>query len=582
MARRTAAPVLLAAVVILAGCGRPPAMGAARAGVGTIATTLVYTGDVAPRWTVDIASDTPGRVVSVGVKQGQAVHQGDVIAELDKRDLQDAVARAEADVASAQAGLASAQAKLDSVLAGPRVEDVAAARASAAAAQSAVDNLAQGRPEAVAQAEASLAAAKQKLAQSQAGGRDEVVAQAQAKLDGDTATLNKLLAGPVQQDVVNARLAVEAAKDHLFADQTAYDRQVGSGLASKEQRQAVLDADQVAIDQANTALDKLLAPPRPEDVATARAAVEADAQALAVARQPNTQADIAQLEAAVEQAQAGLAQARQPGSAAAIAQAQQLAAAQQAQAAKAAHPYTDQDVEQARAAVDVARAAMQSAAAASQSARTALSNATITAPATGLISSVPAAAGSLAGPGVTLATEISTDLEVASGVAQDQVSQLREGQPASILAGCALTPGQVASVAPAADAQTRTFPVKVQPAAAAAPLRAGMTVTVRIETARVERAVLIPAIAVQSRGGRQVVFEAADGKAKMTDVRTGVSDGTNVQITDGIHEGDVVLLPGGAQLADGQPVTVGEPSTPAGSETAASAPQQPACVGGAG
>jgi HlyD family secretion protein len=454
---------------------------------GGIASVFSFSGAVTPQWTVSVLPKAPGQVTEVHIKQGQKVKQGDVLAVLDHRALDDQLAQAKANVSSAQA-------KLDGLLAGARPEDVASANAQAAAAQAAVQNLQQGRPDAV--------------------------AQAQAKLDADQAALNKLLNGPLPQDITNAQLAVQAAKDKMYADQTQLDGQVASGFVSKAQRQAMLDADQTAIDQAATSLAKLVAPPRAEDVAQAQAAVQADRQVLSMAKQPGSQA--------------------------AIEQAQQQANAAKAAAAKAAKPYTAQDIAQARAAVQQAQAS-------AQAAQTAVDDATITAPAPAVVSDVPVAVGSMVGATTPIATLISPDLEVDASVEESQVSAFKEGQPASIsISGSSQAiDGKVLVVAPAADPKTRKFTVRVVPASADSPLRAGMSATVNIQTGEQSNAVLVPKDAVLQRNGQQVVFTDQGGRAKMTVVQTGASDDKNIQITQGIQPGDLVILPGSIDLADG-------------------------------
>ena len=548
MLTRIALPASVTAALLLSSCGAPAPIQAVHAEIGTIASTLTYTASVQPQWSVSLVPTSAGKIVSLNVKLGQAVSQGADIAELDSRPLQDAVTQAQADVAGAQA-------KLDSLQAGPRAEDVAVAQANAAAAEAAVADLSKGRPEAIVQAQANLDAATQKLAAAQAGGRPESVQQAQAKLNADQAALDKLRNGPTAQDVGSARLVVEQAKDKLFADQTQDDALVGQGLMTKASRQAALDVDQTAIEQANAQLLKLLAPPRPEDITQAQALVTADQQALAIARQPNRPEDLAQLAASVAAAQAQLDQARQPGSAGAIAQAQQQANAQWALAAKAATPYTAQDIAQ-------VEAALQSALATLQSARTTLANATITAPAAGVISDVSVAVGSLASPTSPVVTEVAADVEADASVAQDQIARFSQGQAATILAGCQTIPGHVFALAPTADPKTSTFAVKVVPDSRSDSLRAGMSVTVQIRTGQVENAIVVPTSAVQTRNGQQMVLEAVDGKARAMPVQTGLTTSDQVQVTAGVQVDDLVLLPGATRIADGDPVLVAASQAP--------------------
>ncbi len=531
----------LVPALALAACGQAATPGSSDQGksvitvaetaatVGSISSVLSYSGSVTPRWTVSVMPKAQGTVSELRVQQGQRVNQGDILAVLDHRSLDDQLTQANANVSAAQA-------KLNSLLAGARSEDVAAANGQAGAAAAAVTT-----------AQANLESARQRLAQAQVGGRSEAIGQAQAKLDADQAALNKLQNGPVPQDIANGQLAVQQAKDKLWADQVNYDAQVARGLMTSDMRISALSADQTAVDQANTALAKLTAPPRAEDVAQAQAAVNADKQALEVAKQPNRPEDIAQLQQSVNAAQAQ------------VSQAQQQADAQRAAAAKAARPYTAEDIQQARANVEVAQAA-------AKSAQTSVDDATVTAPSDGVLSDVPIAVGSLVSPQAAIATLIAPDLEVDASVEESQVNLFKEGQPAIISVPAAQPiDGKVLLVAPSADAKTRKFLVKVVPAAANAPIRAGMSATVKIQTGQQENAVLVPKEAVIQRNGQQIVFVDDGGRARMVPVQTGLADDKRIQVTNGIAPNALVILPGSIDLADGDAVqasaTTPAPST---------------------
>ena len=80
-------------------------------------------------------------------------------------------------------------------------------------------------------------------------------------------------------------------------------------------------------------------------------------------------------------------------------------------------------------------------------------------------------------------------------------------------------------------------------AATAANLRAGMTGTASVEITRRDNVLAIPTRAVR-RQGRNTVVEVQVGAATETrTVRTGATDGTYTEITDGIVAGDIVIIP---------------------------------------
>jgi len=99
---------------------------------GNLSETLSLTGTLMATQEVKITSMIPGRVEKVPVEEGTPVKTGDVLIELEQKELALAVAQAEATVAAAQAGLAK-------VLAGTRKEKIDQARAALAQAKANTD-----------------------------------------------------------------------------------------------------------------------------------------------------------------------------------------------------------------------------------------------------------------------------------------------------------------------------------------------------------------------------------------------------------------------------------------------------------
>ena len=99
---------------------------------GDLSETLSLTGTLMATQEVKITSKIPGRVEKVPVEEGTPVKPGDVLIELEQKELALAVAQAEATVAAAQAGLAK-------VLAGTRKEKIDQAQAALAQAKANAD-----------------------------------------------------------------------------------------------------------------------------------------------------------------------------------------------------------------------------------------------------------------------------------------------------------------------------------------------------------------------------------------------------------------------------------------------------------
>src|SRR5271169_1982773 len=77
---------------------------------GDLAKSVVATGKIEPLAKVEVKSKASGIVKKLYVDYGETVKQGQLLAELDKEQLQSAVEEARANLLAAQAGLQSAQA----------------------------------------------------------------------------------------------------------------------------------------------------------------------------------------------------------------------------------------------------------------------------------------------------------------------------------------------------------------------------------------------------------------------------------------------------------------------------------------
>ncbi|HSX09553.1 MAG TPA: HlyD family efflux transporter periplasmic adaptor subunit [Candidatus Saccharimonadales bacterium] len=72
-------------------------------------------------------------------------------------------------------------------------------------------------------------------------------------------------------------------------------------------------------------------------------------------------------------------------------------------------------------------------------------------------------------------------------------------------------------------------------------IKAGMSASVAIQTARADDVVTVPSAAVQTSNGTSYVRVLKNGKVSTVAVTTGISDNTNIEIKSGISVGDVVI-----------------------------------------
>ena len=114
--------------------------------------------------------------------------------------------------------------------------------------------------------------------------------------------------------------------------------------------------------------------------------------------------------------------------------------------------------------------------------------------------------------------------------------------------------GVISEIAPAADANSRTFLVKLDLPDTPG-LRAGQFGRVAMPVGETS-ALRVPASAVVQRGQMEIIFVVAGSKAQLRLVKTGKRIGDEVELVSGVEAGEKVVAEGAAALTDGQPVEV--------------------------
>jgi HlyD family secretion protein len=116
--------------------------------------------------------------------------------------------------------------------------------------------------------------------------------------------------------------------------------------------------------------------------------------------------------------------------------------------------------------------------------------------------------------------------------------------------------GRVHAINPQVDVQRGTGRVTVAIPNPDGRLVAGLYATVRLETARLDGRLVVPADAVLVRQGRDLVFVVEAGRAQWTYVDLGARSGEVVEITSGLSPSDTVAVDGHFALAHDAPVEI--------------------------
>lgn len=208
-----------------------------------------------------------------------------------------------------------------------------------------------------------------------------------------------------------------------------------------------------------------------------------------------------------------------------------------------------------------------------------LRRSTVTAPLDGTVTGLDATLGNRTNPGGSVATVQTLD-DILAGVQIDEVDigKLRVGQQVLLttetLRDVELS-GMITMVPPSMETTGNvplvTIDVDVDEGSlpAGANLLAGSSCRARIDAELKQDATVVPYAALLERAGVTIAFVAnpVDGEGgryllDRREVRTGASTPTQIEVTDGIEPGELVVIGNLALLRDGLSVTAGQ-ETPA-------------------
>lgn len=558
---------------------------------GTISQTLSITGTADAELNSNLVFQSTGTISSVGVKVGDVVQQGQVLATLESDDLENAVALA-------RSNLRAAQLRLDDLVAGTDAPDLAAAEQAVASAQAGVtkaqndyDDLLTGgstadaaaAEQAVRAAEAQLASAVANRDALDAGATDADIAAAEA---GVTAAESAVTTA--ENAVANAENSLSTASATLKSAESAYCA-VDAGPAFCGARATPISSgDASLMDAALAGSNATLASTvitansgylsaqngkvsAQASLDSAEASLESAESKLQAIEDGADDGDIAAAEAAVTSAQAGVATARerllqlqaggtdtqQANAAAALISAQ---AALDAADARRDQAYTGPELnalEQQRQAVEAARLQVEAA-------QIRVKNAQIEAPFAGTVAAVNITQGEFFGGAASLAEGaggaivlLTPDrMFVEMSVGETDYRNVKIGQ-----AGGGIFDGIPGAVYPFVISQIGLSPMVTQGVVTYAvkadiiitgnnPRPApGMNVRGQIILESKPDVLVIPSRAIRVRGTDQVVDVKRDNGTEEVVVTTGVTDGQNVEVLTGLEEGDVIIV---VSLTSGQ------------------------------
>jgi len=193
----------------------------------------------------------------------------------------------------------------------------------------------------------------------------------------------------------------------------------------------------------------------------------------------------------------------------------------------------------------------------------------IRSPIGGVVTDRPLYPGEMAAAGTPLLTVMDTTSVVARAhIPQDQAALLKLGDKATITVPASVSgaghgeddpiDGKVTVVSPALDPNSTTVEVWVQAKNSKGRLRPGTSVQISMLARAVPNSVVIPAAAVLTAPDKSsyVMVAGSDNRAHQKTVKTGIRQGDQVQILDGLADGDRVVTSGAYGLPDNTKIRV--------------------------
>jgi RND family efflux transporter MFP subunit len=487
---------------------------------GEIRSELQLSGTIEANSRVTVFPEVAGKIIQMDVDEGERVTKGQTLAVIEHAELRLQVRQAEAALRAAETAFSQAQ-QLAEIRVKSQIDQAQAQLRSATVSLQQVEDLSQTRTTSqVEQAKAGLESLKANLEKIKRGARDEDLRQAEAALAGAKASLT------------NAKTNYER-NEQLFEN----------GAISKQSFESTMTQLDIAKSQYEIA--------REQSALIQNGAREEDIQAM--------EAQVAQAEAALKLAYAQVdTKTWEKDKALAQSQVEAAHATLKAVEALASAKSWEAEIIAAETAVEQAKVALSLA-------QERFSDATITAPISGILSMRYLDLGGLASPTAPIFEVVDMDTVKATvSVIEADLSKLDpENQEAWIEVDALAQPvtGKISLISPVLDQASRSAKVEIAIDNAALRLKPGMFAKVKVPVEIHKNAILLPRSAVIEDSIRmtQTVFVVADGHSKRRQVELGLAEGSRVEIASGLSEGEQVVIAGQHTLKDGEEVTVMNP-----------------------
>ncbi|MFZ3130415.1 MAG: efflux RND transporter periplasmic adaptor subunit [Desulfosporosinus sp.] len=193
-------------------------------------------------------------------------------------------------------------------------------------------------------------------------------------------------------------------------------------------------------------------------------------------------------------------------------------------------------------------------------AKEALDNAAVTAPVDGIVSQVNVSVGNMVSMAqAAMSLTNTSNLYISLGVAENLVNRLTVGKTVkvtvpSVSAGS--LEGKIEHISPAADPKTQLYPLKIVLENPGGLIKPGMFVRVELTTDEKTDVMAIKSEAIVLKNEKTIVYVVQDNKAVAKEVITGLDTGVDIEILQGLEQGNQVIIKGQTLVDEGCKVKI--------------------------
>lgn len=192
--------------------------------------------------------------------------------------------------------------------------------------------------------------------------------------------------------------------------------------------------------------------------------------------------------------------------------------------------------------------------------KTNIQNSVIKAPISGVISSKQINPGEMCQVGAVLGSIVNTEnVKVVIDVPEEEIDKVKQGQEVEVsvdaLGDKGYMKGKISIISPSSQ-QSKLFEIKVDLENQDHELKPGMFAKVNIARGVKVNVITIPKDAVMIKKYGNTVYVVNKGKAEERLVKTGISSGDRVEITEGLKAGETVVVSGQNMLTEGSKVKI--------------------------